>query len=273
MASRAVPRAGVRNSGGSSQHLTQGVTTPSSGPRFALLTPAAVRGHWTAWVGTTILRSLLIFPFSLLLLSNTATAQDVLPQLKEGERRSPAVNMKQLLVQLQGTRKDAKSQLTSIDRVSRFAKLGSGDPSCPQPQSRAIAIPRGAEWPSDTTVSFLVAFHKNGGPSALLEVPSSCSGDWSNEYVHYFDSRGRTVAFERFSGFFNGCDVRPVREISVTYYTPTGTVLAREYRLEDPQGRKISPTSCEFMYRYPYVVHRNWTTAARAAGLPATVRP
>lgn len=218
-------------------------------------------------------RILLFFPLSLVLLSSPATAQTILPQLKEEERRSPAVNMKQRLAQLQATRKDAKSQLTSINLVSRFAKLGSGNPSCPEPQSRAIAVPRGAEWPTDTTDSFVVAFHENDGPSALLEVPSSCSGDWRNEYTHYFDSSGRTVAFERFSGFFNGCDVYPVHEVSVTYYTGSGTVLAREYRLEDAQGREISPTSCEFMYRDPYVVHRDWTTAARAAGLPATVRP
>lgn len=246
--------------------------TQSSGPGFASLARAAERGHWTPSIAVAILRLLLIFPLSLVVLSSTGTAQNVLPQLEEGERRSPPVNMKQLLAQLQAIRKDTKSQLTSIKRVSRFAKLGSGDPSCPEPQGPVIAVPRGAEWPSGTTISFLVTFHENGGPSALLEVPISCSGDWHNEYVHYFDSSGRTIAFERSSGFFHGCAVSPVREISVTYYTQTNTVLAREYRLEDTQGREISPTSCEFMYRHPYVVHRNWATAARVAGLPATVR-
>jgi hypothetical protein len=47
---------------------------------------------------------------------------------------------------------------------------------------------------------------KSGGlPVALVAVPVSESGDWHNQYTHYFNDRRCTVAFERYSGFFNGC--------------------------------------------------------------------
>ena len=216
------------------------------------------------------MRTVFTIPAALLLLVSVVSAGG-LPQVKEGERRSAPEGMIQILARLQAIRKKANSQLKSVSQVARFAKLGVKESDCPEPETRAIAVRKGAEWPARTATSFVVAFHENRQPSALLEVPSSCSGDWRNEYVHYFDPTGRTIAFERYSAFFNGCDGGLARERSTTYYTPNGTVIAREYRLEDGGAREISPATCTFDYRHPYIVHRDWTTAARAAGLPASV--
>ena len=113
------------------------------------------------------MRTVFIIPVALLLLSSVVSAGGLL-QLKEGERRSAPEGMNEILARLLAIRKESNSQLKSVGQVARFAKLGVRDSDCPEPGTRAIAVPRGAEWPARTATSFVVAFHENGQPSALL---------------------------------------------------------------------------------------------------------
>ena len=97
---------------------------------------------------------------------------------------------------------------------------------------------------------------------------NSCSGDWTITYTYYFDAVGRTVAFQRYSGFFNGCDFGLARETSVYEYAATGSLVLKEYTLTDSDGVPKPTTACQFMYRYPYSIYASWRAYAHAMGLP-----
>ena len=207
---------------------------------------------------------------ALLLLVQAAVAQSTLPQLREDVRQAAPKGIPAYSPTVE-IRNKAKRQLDEKRRVLRFAKLWPVDSACVKDPDRIVSVKSDADWPPDAGAIFLVVLDESGRPSALLEEPTSCSGDWANEYIHYFDASGRTVAYERHSGFFNGCDFGTASETAVTYYGPTGFVIAREYQLADAHGKEHAAAKCQFMYRYPYVVHRDWTSAAKAYGLPRTV--
>jgi hypothetical protein len=118
----------------------------------------------------------------------------------------------------------------------------------------------------------LILVVERGRVLAVQEVPTSCSGDWSNSYTHTFDTTGATVSFERFSGFFNGCP-GTTHELSTYYFAPTtGTLLGKRYSITDPNGKAFSPSECqEFYYHHPYSIFSSWQVAARALHLPFAI--
>jgi hypothetical protein len=198
------------------------------------------------------------------------SAQSVFPKLRE-EARQPAPRGNSAFEAASKIRDKGKLLLNDERGITRFAKLWRPDAACLEEPRRLIRVQPGAEWPDDAGDVFLVVQDEDRLPLALLEEPISCSGDWNNHYIHYFDANGRTVAFERYSGFFNGCDFGVAREMSVTYYGPKGIVIAREYRLEDEKGDEHKDAKCDFMYRYPYAIYKDWASAAAALGLPHTL--
>ena len=110
-------------------------------------------------------------------------------------------------------------------------------------------------WPDLTVTSYIVLLRKDGSVSAVQEVPTSESGDWSNSYTHYYDESGKTIAFERYSGFFNGCPHSPAKERS-HYYLDKKEIIAKDYSLVGNNNKVLKASDCEgFPYRHEYTIY------------------
>lgn len=161
---------------------------------------------------------------------------------------------------------------TRNPEVHFYARLGKNDQhDCIEPIDSVVAVADPEKWPANTETSLIVVVEQ-GRVLAVREVPTSCSGDWENSYTHTFDTTGRVVSFERFSGFFNGCP-GTAHEVSTYYFAPTtGLLLGKRYSMTQPNGKAFSPSECqEFDYHYPYTIFSNWSAAARALHLPFAI--
>ena len=145
-----------------------------------------------------------------------------------------------------------------------FAEVG--DPGSKEP-GRIVRVANPQSWPDDTVTSYSLVLDDRRRVRLLDESPVSFSGDWTLELTHVFDERGRTVAFERLSSFFNaGCSAAAA-ERSLAFYDGRGHRIAREWRLEDGDGKPLSPKGCAFPYRHEYRIHPDVRSALSAARL------
>src|SRR5690606_579000 len=93
---------------------------------------------------------------------------------------------------------------------------------------------------------------------ATFESPSSESGDWNIVYTHYFDSEGKTFAFERQTYFYNSmCTEGLAHEIITNFYNNDFSVLDKKYQLTDEYGKNLHKDSCQFPYDYSYEISEN----------------
>jgi hypothetical protein len=133
--------------------------------------------------------------------------------------------------------------------------------------ARAVTVPDTTQWPEEMEAAYNLVRDTSGRVLALVEIPTSLSGDWFNAYTHYFDERGRTAVFERFSGFFNGCENGGAREHSLYVLDDGGRVIEKAYVLTDFEDEPLDPRGCTFHYRHPYRIHPSWLELAAALGL------
>jgi hypothetical protein len=153
-----------------------------------------------------------------------------------------------------------------------YARLGKDDQhDCIEPIDSVVPVADPEKWPANTETSLILVVEQ-GRVLAVQQVPTSCSGDWSNTYTHTFDTTAATVSFERFSGFYNGCP-GTVHEVSTYYFAPaTGVLLGKRYSMTSPNGKALSPSEClEFDYHHPYTIFSSWPAAARALHLPFVI--
>ncbi len=204
--------------------------------------------------------------------SSTTVGADTLPQITaetlEVVPKDSATREQVSRIETYRARLD--SLLGTRAPVVRFyARLGKEDDSgCVTPTDSVVAVPDPDNWPENRG-AVIVLVVEQGRVLAVREFPTSCSGDWENSYTHTFDTLGHTVAFRRFSGFFNGCP-RVAHELSTYYFAPSaGTVLAKHYSMTDRDGKPFSPALCEaFYYRYPYQIFSRWGAAATGMHFP-----
>ena len=192
--------------------------------------------------------------------------QDTLPRPVPEERRiEPGTDS------ARSTANMLRGQMVSLDSLlgppSRpphlFARLGRGTGDCYNPTDSIVAVSNARRWPPKTTSSYAVFTDSLHRVRVVVETPTSCSGDWTISYTHYFDDAGQTIAFTRYSGFFNGCDFGLARE-STTYGYAHGSLVFKDYLLTDGPGHPKRTSACAFMYRQPYSIFRTWTAYARA---------
>src|SRR5205823_4508241 len=135
-------------------------------------------------------------------------------------------------------------------------------------QGKVLLVKDVRSWPDSTVVSYGVWTDSAGRPMLAYWSPSSESGDWFNQYIYYFDTVGATIAFERRSSFFNGCEAGGAREQSVTYLGGGQHVLRRDYQLTGfDDTTRFDPKTCEFYYRHEYVIYSSWQQLADSMGL------
>ncbi len=199
------------------------------------------------------------------------TAQDTLAHPSPEERASapPSAAAKQRVTRLAAQRAQMESSFAARRAVfRRYARLGPSDSPCGTPTDSLVRVTSNA-WPDATVVSYAFAEDSTGRVLHAVETPTSCSGDWVISYSYFFDAAGRTTVFERYSGFFNGCDFGVAHEISTYYYDTSGTLLTKDYALTDSAHKARPPVQCQFMYHQPYAVYSSWRAYARGAKVPA----
>jgi hypothetical protein len=109
--------------------------------------------------------------------------------------------------------------------------------------------------PDETETSFNIYRDSLQRIVAITESPYSQSGDWFLTLTHYFDNNGQTFAFERQTNFFNsGCTNGVAYETKTDYYTDDFTLIGKDYKLVDEQGRNLKKDSCTFLYEYDHKV-------------------
>jgi hypothetical protein len=124
------------------------------------------------------------------------------------------------------------------ERLKLFAKLSD--------KTGLVPVKDRASWPDGTEISYNTVTDIDGRPLFHLQVPTSESGDWDAEEIHYFAPDGHTILHQfRISGFSSGC-VEILREIKRTFLAPTGTVLAETRHFSDGAGKPVTaPDSCD----------------------------
>ncbi|MCL2776577.1 MAG: hypothetical protein FWD73_01135 [Polyangiaceae bacterium] len=107
-------------------------------------------------------------------------------------------------------------------------------------------------WPDDTSESYVVILDEKKRVRFVEISPTSLSGDWNVSWTTVFDEQGRTVAYADHYGGFNamceGMQDPPglVLANSMDFFDAKGRRLAREYRLEDKDGKRLKLDGCGF---------------------------
>lgn len=113
-------------------------------------------------------------------------------------------------------------------------------------------------FPANTETGFIILKDSTGNIISTSEVPVSMSGDWYIVLTHYFDSKGKTFAFERQTNFFNSmCTDGVAYETSTEYYDPDFKLIHKEYSLLDEKEQPLQKDSCQFPYNLPYPISKN----------------
>jgi hypothetical protein len=108
-------------------------------------------------------------------------------------------------------------------------------------------------------VLYNVVFSK-GKPLAFIEVPFIESGDYKLIISHYFDEKGRTIAYRRKITFFNNdCGEQPVVSEKTIYYDKNERSLLEREQLMDSEGNVIAEgKECVLNYSHNDVVFHNY---------------
>ena len=237
------------------------LTSQCSRPELAMLAPAPDRArsagnglHRRALTVGRLLQLALGVAFACALAQGLADAQSD----REVPVPASGAAARTRIAEIRAYMRRVKNTFMATGRVHLYARVSG--------QTTLIRVPDSRRWPEATEASYNVVHDLRDRVVAFVEVPTSESGDWYNEYLHYFDADGRTLVFERSSSFFNGCPVK-ARERTISYFDPTGRLLSREYTLTAFGGSPVDASRCDFMYRYPYQIFRSWPELARSIGL------
>ncbi len=95
----------------------------------------------------------------------------------------------------------------------------------------------------DTEASYILLYDSNGRLLSHAEMPTSVSGDWGRELIHYFDSNGKTIMFKDHSFHYNsGCTY--LLHVTKRYYLDTQFRVIKESTAYTDKDKK-PPTKCE----------------------------
>jgi len=116
---------------------------------------------------------------------------------------------------------------------------------------KALVKVKNDSYPDNTEYIYNVVKDSTGKVIAIEQIPYSESGDWYEEFKHYFDANGKTLAFsKRETVFDDGVKTGVAVEDSFDYYDSSFSLLLHTTRLTDSnskllKGRKAS----EFDFR------------------------
>lgn len=134
----------------------------------------------------------------------------------------------------------------SKDKLIVFVKLGD--------QDEPVKI-KNANFPDDVETTFNVLKDSIGRIVTVSEFPFSESGDWNIILTHYFDTEGKTFAFERQTNFFNSiCTDGVAYETRTEFYNSDFQLIKKMNILVDEKNQDLQKDSCQFPYDYKYKV-------------------
>lgn len=214
-----------------------------------------------------IILSILFFALFFLFLSNSSNFASEETTIKASNEK-----LQKKVASIKLKIKAYDSDLNKIsNRIKLFARVSDPIQSNKKgyliPSDKIVSVSDPNSWPEDTVNSYIILLDESGFIATFEDVPSSESGDWSNSYTHYFDSKGNTLAFKRYSGFFMGCPADVSKETSIYYYGENYELVQKEYSLVDNDGVSINPKECEFMYRHEYKIYKNISDLTKDIGV------
>jgi hypothetical protein len=106
-------------------------------------------------------------------------------------------------------------------------------------------------WPEDVETAFNILKNPKGKIIYIAEFPTSESGDWRLELLHYFDDNGQLIAFEKRLAYFNSlCTEGAVIENVVELYDTNFRVIEVREQLTDNKGNLLQ--GCEKVYDWTF---------------------
>lgn len=113
-------------------------------------------------------------------------------------------------------------------------------------------------WPETIEITYNIWKNEIGKIILIGEFPFSQSGDWYIEYLHYFDKKEKTFAFQGITNFFNSnCTDGVAYEKIIEFYNSDFKRIERIYSLTDKNNVELKMEDCAMNYDYPFKVSKN----------------
>jgi hypothetical protein len=126
---------------------------------------------------------------------------------------------------------------------------------------------KGDDFPDNTVFIYSILKDSTGRIIAIEQVPYSQSGDWYEEFKHYFDEDGNTFAFTTRTTVFDDSVKGGVAMcLSSNYYSADLHLISHINRLTDSKEKPLKGRkSTEFDFRNdPYKVYRSVNDCLKA---------
>ena len=150
-----------------------------------------------------------------------------------------------------------KGQKIIIDTLQSQKKL-TLEVLVKEPDKEKLTIVLNENWPESIETTYNIWKNENGSIILIGEFPTSQSGDWYIEYLHYFDKNKKTFAFQRNTNFFNSmCTDGVAYERITEYYNSDFNRIERNYSLNDKNEKQLKKDDCAMHYDYPFEISDN----------------
>jgi hypothetical protein len=127
-----------------------------------------------------------------------------------------------------------------------------------EPNKEKLTIVLNENWPETIETTYNIWKNEKGNIILIGEFPTSESGDWYIEYLHYFDKKEKTFVFQRTTNFFNSmCADGVAYEKIVEYYNSDFNRIERNYSLADKNKKELKKEDCAMHYDYPFEISNN----------------
>jgi hypothetical protein len=127
-----------------------------------------------------------------------------------------------------------------------------------EPNKEKLTIVLNENWPETIETTYNIWKNEKGNIILIGEFPTSESGDWYIEYLHYFDKKEKTFVFQRTTNFFNSmCADGVAYEKIVEYYNSDFNRIERNYSLADKNKKELKKEDSAMHYDYPFEISNN----------------
>ena len=127
-----------------------------------------------------------------------------------------------------------------------------------EPNIEKLTVVFNENWPDTIEKTYNIWRNGKGNIVLIGEFPTSESGDWDIEYLHYFDKKEEIFAFQRNTNFFNSmCTEGVAYEKIIEYYNSNFNRIERNYSLTGKNKKKLKKGDCTMYYDYPFEITNN----------------
>lgn len=118
---------------------------------------------------------------------------------------------------------------------------------------------RTEDWPDNTEYIYCILKGPSGKVILTVQVPYSQSGDWYEEFKHYYNNDGKTIAFSKRVTVFDESVTGGVAVFSTLhYYGSNFNLISQTNKLTDVKGKSLKRKVNEFDFRDDkYTIYKN----------------